>query len=83
MSEAYYCIIWTHTVDFPSLALFSCSFPSLLFQPMQFGLQTFRPFGTENAGLNRMNYAYEQESETSWTFLTSLSSPTGVENAAN
>ena len=53
---------------------------------MQFGLQTFRPFGTENAGLNHtfwMHYAYEQESDTSWTFLTSLSSPTGVVNAAN
>ena len=44
--EAFNCISWTHTVGFPSLVFFSCS--SLLFQPMQSGLQTFRPFGTES-----------------------------------
>ena len=53
---------------------------------MQFGLQTFHPFGTENEGWNHifwMNCISKQGSDTSWTFLTSLSSPTGVVNAAN
>ena len=49
--QRHFCISWTHTVDFPSLALFSCSSLPLLFQPRQSGLQTFRPFGTESGEL--------------------------------